>query len=142
MKRLLLILLLLWPSLAWGEILYVRPQDGGPYGDDDGTSYANAWDGLDHVVWGTDAGEVGEGDTLYVCGTHYYDSGGASYLKITVGASGSSGNEIVIRGDYAGDSICRIALRPRFEKITLCQHGCVLEISMNRESSHAGMLRA
>ena len=48
---------------------YVRPA-GGNYGSENGTSYANALDGLKNVVWGE--GGVQAGDTLYVCGLHYW----------------------------------------------------------------------
>ncbi|MFZ2054369.1 MAG: hypothetical protein WAU81_09240, partial [Candidatus Aminicenantales bacterium] len=41
---------------------YVRPA-GGSYGTENGTSYANAWDGLLRVVWGP--GGVQAGDTLW-----------------------------------------------------------------------------
>ena len=47
---------------------YVRPS-GGTYGDEDGTSYANAWDGFSNITWGV--GGVVVGDTLYLDGTFY-----------------------------------------------------------------------
>jgi len=53
------------PAETW----YVRPA-GGSYGSEDGTSYANAWDGLRAVEWGP--GGVEAGDTLYVCGVHVH----------------------------------------------------------------------
>ncbi len=42
----------------------------GTYGSQNGTSYANAWNGTVSVVWG--AGGVAPGDTLYVCDDHGY----------------------------------------------------------------------
>jgi len=71
---------------------YVRPA-GGSYGNEDGTSYEDAWNGFSNITWGT--GGVEAGDTLWVCGTHNE--------TLTVKASGTSGNYITIRGDYPGD---------------------------------------
>jgi hypothetical protein len=84
---------------------YVRPT-GGIYGNEDGTSYDNAWDGLLNVVWS--AGGIQAGDTLYICGPHVHEmvntNNIANQADITVSASGSSGNRIIIRGDYPGDA--------------------------------------
>jgi len=44
--------------------------DEGVYGSQDGTSYANAWNGIDSIKWGEDGVEAG--DTLHICGTHIY----------------------------------------------------------------------
>lgn len=74
---------------------YVRPL-GGSYGAEDGTSYADAWDGFANVAWGAAAGQVGPGDTLWVCGAHTQ--------QFLVNASGTDGNVITIRGDYPGDA--------------------------------------
>jgi hypothetical protein len=76
-----------------GRIWYVRPS-GGSYGTENGSSYANAWDGFDNVDW--TASGVQPGDTLYVCGTHTE--------QVTVGGSGIAGHPITIRGDYSGDA--------------------------------------
>jgi hypothetical protein len=64
---------------------FVRPS-GGSYGDEDGTSYANAWDGFTNIDW-----DAVSGGTLYVCGTHTE--------TLTLGA-----DNVTIRGDYAGDA--------------------------------------
>ena len=64
---------------------HVRPS-GGSYGDEDGTSYENAWDGLSNITWGT--GGVVAGDTLYIYGVHYE--------VLQIGASGSAGSKIRI----------------------------------------------
>ena len=57
---------------------YVRPQAAaGAYGLEDGSSYANAFNGLTAagrdgkagLVWGT--GGIEAGDTLYICGNHW-----------------------------------------------------------------------
>lgn len=50
----------------------------GVYGQQNGTSYANAWNGLQSVVWGE--GGVEPGDTLYVCGTHLHTAKTANFL--------------------------------------------------------------
>jgi PKD repeat protein len=82
---------------------FVRPE-GGSYGSENGTSYANAWDGLNDIVWGG-AGVVA-GDTLYICGLHLYTYTGtpptSGWQTITV--SGTPGAHITIRGDYPGDA--------------------------------------
>ena len=61
-------------------------------GENDGSSYDNAWRGLDNVAWGTSDFEVGAGDTLYVCGGPYDDT-------LIIGANGTSSDPITIRGD-------------------------------------------
>jgi len=81
-------------SIVWATDWYVRPS-GGSYGDEDGTSYADAWDGFSNIVWGT--GGVEAGDTLWVCGIHNITA------QFTVGTSGNSGFPITIRGDYSSD---------------------------------------
>lgn len=75
-----------------GTVWYVRPS-GGSYGTEDGTSYANAWDGFTNITWGT--GGVEAGDTLYVCGAHSE--------TLSVGASGADGAYIKIRFDFKTD---------------------------------------
>jgi len=84
---------------------YVRPA-GGNYGLENGTSYANAWDGLLNVKWG--AGGVQPGDTLWVCGLHVYEMTNPANIaeqaniKPTSGTSESA--RVTIRGDYPGDA--------------------------------------
>ena len=92
MKKIILLLLILFistPVLA--TTWYVRPSGAGLK---DGTSYANAYDGFADITWG--AGGVVAGDMLYVAGTF-------TVADLTVGAAGTSGNRITIRGDYTGD---------------------------------------
>lgn len=105
MKKLLILsVLLLLPIFLYSTTWYVRPA-GGSYGNEDGTAYADAWDGLLSVVWGG-AGVV-PGDTLYVCGCHVHTMSNSGNIA-TQGdlgiVTGSSGNIITIRGDYGGDS--------------------------------------
>jgi len=76
-------------------IWYVRPNTSHS-GTRNGTSYATAWGGWTEIVWG--AGGVTALDTLYICGAHSYSS------ITTVGNhTGTSGNEVTIRGDLAED---------------------------------------
>lgn len=89
----LLIFLIAHP--VWAATLYVRPASG-EYGDEDGSTYAAAFDGFADIAWGESAGQVGPGDTLYICGTHNE--------TLWVGDSGSAGQPIIIRGDYVGDA--------------------------------------
>jgi Concanavalin A-like lectin/glucanases superfamily len=92
-KSLLILVLAVTINCAFAATWYVRP-NGGSYGTENGTSYANAWDGFSNIVWGTNG--VVAGDTLYICGAHL-----DTYLD--VGASGSEGALITIRGDYSND---------------------------------------
>jgi hypothetical protein len=86
-----------------GDTWYVRPE-GGIYGIEDGSNYANAWNGLKNVVWGLNG--VGVSDTLYVCGMHLinYTIGSDALSHWYINASGTSENtRIIIRGDCPGD---------------------------------------
>lgn len=79
----------------------MRPASG-EYGAEDGTSYATAFDGFADVTWAaTDtAGSVDAGDTLVVCGSfgaESTDGGGA--IMLSVGASGTDNEPIIIDGD-------------------------------------------
>ena len=86
------------PSISW----YVRPE-GGSYGTEDGTSYNNAWNGLQNVIWGSDGVEAG--DTLYICGLHLRTrTGGSAWETIFPMANGGSeDSRIIIRGDCPGN---------------------------------------
>lgn len=98
MKRLLWLVVVAvagWPALADAETLYVR-SSGGVYGTEDGSSYANAFDGFGDISWGGGAGQVGPGDTLYVCGAHT--------AMLTVGVVGESGSNIVLDGACPDDA--------------------------------------
>ena len=89
--------LILLPGLALAADWYVRPS-GGIYGNEDGSSYANAWDGLSSVVWGT--GGVDTGDNLYVCGLHLRTrTGGSAWQVFSPQISETPGARITIRGD-------------------------------------------
>jgi copper-binding protein NosD len=84
-------------------IFYVRPNRNGSYGSGDGSSYANAWNGLESVEWERlNVPDVSS--TLWVCGTHKRrmqvpsaDYGGSEFT----GARRCDG--LVIRGDYPDD---------------------------------------
>lgn len=93
---------------VWTNIAETTPyhplSKSGVYGSQNGTSYDNAWNGLQDIKWG-DQG-VTNGDTLYVCGTHLYSVSNISYgpfyqayIIISNQASGCT-----IRGDYPGDA--------------------------------------
>ena len=57
-------------GMACAETFYVRP-NGGAYGTENGSSWANAFDGWTDIVWGSGAGQLGAGDTLYVGAGNY-----------------------------------------------------------------------
>jgi len=105
---LILTLSLVWLILsadAAATDWFVRPA-GGNYGNEDGSSYQDAWDGLLNVVWGP--GGVEAGDTLYVCGLHVYDLSNKDNLvaqaDITPISGTSESARVTIRGDYSGDA--------------------------------------
>jgi hypothetical protein len=84
-------------------IFYVRPNQGGNYGSGDGSSYANAWNGLESVKWSL-LNVAGSSSTLWVCGTH------KRRMQVSSGEYGGPGftsarryDGLVIRGDYPGD---------------------------------------
>jgi PKD repeat protein len=110
------IFLLIFAVQLKGANWYVRPA-GGNYGAEDGTSYANAWDGLLNVRWG--AGGVDAGDTLYVCGTHILNMTSKTPYNqgsITPHSGDSDAARVTIRGDYGGDpGIVWGAFRPAYE---------------------------
>ncbi len=87
-KAILIVALLLIASVGWSADWYVRPS-GGSYGDEDGTSYTNAWDGFSNITWGS--GGVVAGDTLYLDGSTTYKE----VLTITV-------DDCIINGSYGG----------------------------------------
>ena len=91
-----LILLILSTNAAASD-WFVRPT-GGNYGSENGSSYHNAWDGLNTVIWGP--GGVVAGDTLYVCGLFLIGETTAGPTDMTIGASGGGeSTRIMIRGD-------------------------------------------
>jgi hypothetical protein len=82
---------------------YVRPNQASNYGTGDGSSYANAWNGFESIVWSR-LNVGGVSSTLWVCGTHKRrmnlasaDYGGATYT------SARRYDGLSIRGDYPGD---------------------------------------
>jgi parallel beta-helix repeat protein len=100
--------ILVFSASAGAETFFVRPA-GGNYGSENGTSYANAWDGFSSVVWG-EAG-VKAGDTLLLC----LDTGDPPFFTRTlaVGASGKQGAPILIKSE---DPQTPVTLKP--EKYT------------------------
>ena len=79
------------PSSACAAQWFVRPASLPAEGSSNGTSYADAWEGLDEIEWD----RIKPGDTLYVCDTHVGK-------PLILGASGADDNRITIRGDYEG----------------------------------------
>lgn len=84
-------------------IFYVRPNRSAAYGSGDGSSYADAWNGIESVRWDR-LNHDGASSTLWICGTHLRrmqvpsaDYGGAAYTA----ARRCDG--LVIRGDFPDD---------------------------------------
>ncbi|MBF0593355.1 MAG: right-handed parallel beta-helix repeat-containing protein [Candidatus Omnitrophica bacterium] len=57
---------------------YIPVSSHGVYGTQDGTSYANAWNGIRDIVWGENG--VAAGDDLYVCGSHVYATSSGNFI--------------------------------------------------------------
>ena len=110
-KFLWLIILLLTATPVMAADFFVRPVAAvGTYGNEDGSDYNNAWNGLTNpdeptteVQWGTGAGEVGPGDTLYVCGLHVHTVDGLGSIAVEADITPVSGTSesarVIIRGD-------------------------------------------
>ena len=95
---------------ATGRSWYVRPvAPNGTYGSEDGTSFANAFNGLTPagrtgkgIIWG--AGGVMPGDTLYICGNHWLKTTAGSqnwtYARILIPNLATTAlTPLTIRGD-------------------------------------------
>ena len=80
-------------SFTSENIWFVRPAGRG-YGNGDGTSYEDAWEGLEGIDWT----QIKPGHTLYISGDFYY-SEYQSPMGLIVGASGVPGNLVEINGD-------------------------------------------
>jgi len=100
MRRLFAIVLVViyQPALAFDETYYVRDDDGGPYGNQSGVGWANAFAGMAAVSYGTGAGQVGPGDLLCLDGevantadTVLSQGGTSAVVPLTVSGSGYSG---------------------------------------------------
>lgn len=93
----LLIVVVMNAGVSRATDWYVRPISGEYGPPEDGSSYANAFDGFAGITWGV--GGVVAGDTLYVCGTFRE--------RLDIGYSGSSGtgNRITISKHPSYDAI-------------------------------------
>lgn len=97
----LFIIIAVYPSVLFGADWYVRPA-GGSYGLENGTSYENAWDGIENILWGTQG--VKAGDNLFICGTHIASGSSGVFSKpLMAKTSGTAESWITIRGDYPSD---------------------------------------
>lgn len=102
-----LILLVLFALPAWGATWFVRPVSQGEYGAEDGTSYANAYDGFADISYAA----VQPGDTIFACGNFgYADRQGVSNFW-QVDDAGTNGSPITLSGDcsaYGGPARSKI----------------------------------
>ncbi len=102
-------LILLVSNLFSQNTWYVRPAfSGQTYGTEDGTSYANAWNGLETLNGKFQDGTIGPTDEIYICGTHvFHDTTSNNPIalqgKIGIKSGLDSLHHLVIRGDYPGD---------------------------------------
>ena len=94
-------------STEEAQTWFARPQmDTGSYGNDDGRSYEDAWNGLQESVWGVEGIEAG--DTLYICGPQVFsletDRPIVTQAQVLIGSSGLSfEHPITIRMDCPGE---------------------------------------
>jgi len=82
----------------------------GVYGQQDGKSYANAWNGLFSIRWGE--GGVEPGDNLFVCGTHAYTLNNLNFF-------GTQGTTYVSESGGSADNLITIRMDSPFELGTL-----------------------
>ncbi len=112
MKKLIIlsVFLLLNALLFAQNTWYVRPAfTGQTYGTEDGTSYENAWNGLEILNGKFQDGTIGPTDEIYICGRHvFHDTLPYNLIaiqgKIGIKSGQDSLHHLVIRGDYPGDS--------------------------------------
>lgn len=111
--RNLLTLLLVISQPVFAETFYVRNAGSGEYGLEDGTSYANAFDGFQDVPYNAadTAGQVDSGDTLIICGTHDTTSVESGTQMLVPQASGASDSErIIFDGDCSSQGDLSMAI--------------------------------
>ena len=88
---------------------YVRPAFSGmTYGNENDTTYADAWNGLEVLNGKFQDGTIGDTDEIYICGTHiFHDTTGINPIalqgKIGIKSGQDSISRLTIRGDYPGD---------------------------------------
>lgn len=92
MKKILFILLCFIASPVGAADWYVKK---GATGTNAGTSWTNAWNEMDQIVWGS----ISAGDTIWV-------GGGTYSTSLTIGASGTSGSRIQVRRIRSTDAVC------------------------------------
>ncbi len=101
----LMLNVLLFAQNTW----YVRPAfTGQTYGTEDGTSYDNAWNGLEILNGKFQDGTIGPTDEIYICGRHVFHDTLPHILiaiqgKIGIKSGLDSLHHLIIRGDYPGD---------------------------------------
>jgi hypothetical protein len=117
-----LIVLLSIPFLM-GATWYVRPS-GGSYGSENGTSYANAWDGFTNINWAS----ISADDTLYICGAHTTE-------VLTIGADGTLINQLTVSGGCSGDAGSISNSNPPITPIATRKYIDLKDISLSSNSS-------
>lgn len=92
----LLVLTLTTLGAARGENLYVTPAGAGSA---NGSDWSNAFAGFADVVWGSGAGQLGAGDTLWIAGGTYAET-------LNINGSGAEGSLLYIKRARATNSEC------------------------------------
>lgn len=95
------VLLLVVPAIGQATTWYVRPASG-EYSAEDGSNYANAFDGFADL--NGSYGSINAGDTIKVCGTFVAaDAQSSPTYLFYLNDSGSAGSPIIVDGDCSAD---------------------------------------
>ena len=122
MRRLFAILLavICQGAHAFDETYYVRDDDGGPYGNQSGVGWANAFAGWQAIAFGTGAGQAGPGDLICVDGdvasisdNNIAQGGTSAIAPLTVAGAGysscndasDSGSGKLRKQDFSGTGV-------------------------------------
>ena len=97
--RICLLILALSIAVVRGEHLYVSASGAG---DANGSDWSNAFAGFGDVSWGTGAGQLGAGDTLWI-------AGGTYTTQLELKASGTAENRLWIKRATTNDTECTSA---------------------------------